>query len=118
MKKFMYYLRKIILFVGMLVLFSSITAALNLIGVSKVMSSVILLIFQLMLFFTLGFIHGKKTIQKAIFVGFRVSFILIIILLLLSVVFYNYSFKLSNIIFYVILCCTCVFGSIIGKNKK
>lgn len=118
MKKVLYYLKKVGIFIGILILFSAITSLLNLLGLSKNISSVITFIFQLLLFLVLGFIHGKKTNKKGFLQGIKVASILILLMWLLSILLYKYNFKISNLVYYVILSLASITGAIIGKNKK
>lgn len=118
MKKVLSYLKKIGIFLGILIIFNVLLSLLNLIGVSKAATSIMTFIFQIVLFFIFGFIHGKRTNQKGFLVGFKVALISIILMFLLSIIFYEYNFKISNLVFYLVLSLSSIFGAILGKNKK
>lgn len=118
MKKILSYIKNISIFLGIIVIFSLLMSTLNIIGVSKSITSIMIFIFQIALFFSYGFIYGKKTTQKGFLEGLKVALILILALILLSIIFYDYNFKISNLIFYLVLCLSSVFGAILGKNKK
>lgn len=118
MKKGITYIKKIALFLGIILIFSLILSLFNLIGLSKNASSIILFILQTLLFFIFGFINGKKTDKKGFIEGLKTALILIVIMFLLSIVLYDYSFKISNLIYYLILGLSSIFGAIFGKNKK
>ena len=59
---------------------------------------------------------GKRTNKKGIIEGVRLSFIIIALLMLLSVILS--SFKPQSIIYYIIIMVTTIFGSLIGVQKK
>ena len=63
-----------------------------------------------------GIMMGKRTNKKGIIEGARLSFIIITILMLLSVILS--SFKRQSLIYYLIIMVTTIFGSLIGVNKK
>lgn len=118
LKTFISYLKKIGIFLSIIIIFCIITSLLNLIGISKNITSIITLIFQVSLFFMYGFIHGKKTDKKGFIEGLKVGILLIIIIFLLSLILFDYDFKVSNLIYYLILGLVSIFGAIFGKNKK
>lgn len=118
MKKLITYTKKIALFLGILMLFCFLLSIFNLIGLSKNASSIILFVINILLFFICGFIHGKKTQKKGITEGLKISLILVSIMFLISIIFYNYAFKLSNLIYYIILGLATITGCVFGKNKK
>ena len=63
-----------------------------------------------------GIMMGKRANKKGIIEGVRLSFILIALLMLLSVILS--SFKPQSIIYYLIIMVTTIFGSLIGVQKK
>ena len=67
-------------------------------------------------FFISGFILGKKTINKGYLEGIKLSIITIIIMIILSIILH--SFKISNILYYLITSISIIFGSMIGITKK
>lgn len=118
MKLVLKYLKKIGLFVSIIMIFCLFLSLLNLIGLSKNVTSTILFIFQIILFSIFGYIHGKKTEKKGFLEGLKVSTILIITMFLLSIILFNYDFRISNLIYYLIIILSSVLGAIFGKNKK
>lgn len=69
-------------------------------------------------FFTGGFIMGKNSKQKGWLEGIKIGSIIIVILLLLNYIILKQSFDLKNIVFYLILLSSSIFGSMIGINKN
>lgn len=64
------------------------------------------------------FIIGKKTNKKAIIAGSIYYLIFFLIMLILSFLIFKSPFKISNLIYYVILYVFNILGAIIGKNNK
>jgi len=110
-KKYFIFISIIILFylfISLLYLFSNISY--------NVISSVIL-IFNLLFFLILGFMIAKNSKTKGIIIGLKTSSIIIIILLALTLLFKN-SFSVKNIIYYLLVILSTLFGSITSKNIK
>lgn len=118
MKKFITYIKKLSLFLGIILIFTLMLSLFNLIGLSKNVSSIILFVLQILLFFIFGFINGKKTDKKGFIEGLKTAAILIAIMFVLSIILYDYDFKISNLVYYLILGLSSIFGAIFGKNKK
>lgn len=118
MKKLIRYIKNISSFLGAILLFNLVLSLFNLMGLTKNTSSIILFILNILLFFVFGFINGTKTNKKGVLEGLKTAFFLITIMLLLSLILYDYNFKMSNLIYYLILGLSSIFGAIFGKNKK
>ena len=65
-----------------------------------------------------GYIIGIKSNKKGWLEGLKLSIISLIILLLFNYLGFNNKFEIKNILYYVILIVSCVFGSMIGISKK
>lgn len=65
-----------------------------------------------------GFIMGKSAKSKGWLEGLKLSLIIIGILLILNYVILKSSFEIRNLIFYLILMISGIFGSMIGINKN
>ena len=74
------------------------------------------MIFLVMAFLLGGVYMGKNSPNKGYLYGLRLSFIIVIILILFGVVFNNLNF--TRIIYYLVIIFTITFGSMIGINKK
>lgn len=88
----------------------------NLIG-SKVLS-VLEILTPLIALFVGGFVIGKKSKQKGWLEGLKLSGIFLVILVLFQYLGLHSSFSLKNVLFYVLLIVSTVFGSMIGINKS
>lgn len=65
-----------------------------------------------------GLAIGKQTKQKGYQSGLKLGLIFIFIILLFKIIFYSNTFKLSIILFYLILLLASTLGSMIGINIK
>ncbi len=79
--------------------------------VSKILICVISL-------FTGGFIIGKKATKKGWLEGLKLSTIFLILLVLFNYLGLRNTPQIKNVIYYLIMIASCIFGSIIGINKK
>lgn len=118
MKKLLYYVKKIVIFLGILFAFCLALSFFNMVGLSKKISTIMLFVINVMAFFICGYIHGKKTEKKGLVEGLKISLILIVIMFILSMILYDYEIKFSNFIYYIILSLSSITGAIFGKNKK
>ncbi len=87
----------------------------NLIG-SKTLS-VLEILTPLIALFIGGFSIGRKSKKKGWLEGLKLSGIFLVILILFQYLGLQSSFSLKNILFYVLIVASTVFGSMIGINK-
>ena len=81
-------------------------------------TSILFIIFMMILFLIIGYKYGKKADKKGYIEGLRIGFSLILVLLFINLIFYNSNFSLERVIYYIILILSSIFGSMIGINKK
>ena len=110
--------KKYLLFIGIFIIFNLIISLLYLLtNIPYSIISSILLIFYLISFAFLGFIITKNSHKKGIISGLIIGSITILILIILSLIFKcNFNFK--NILYYLLILLSTIFGSIISKNIK
>jgi len=65
-----------------------------------------------------GFIIGKNSQQKGWLEGLKLGIIVIILLFLVNLVILKQDWNGKNLIYYLILISSCIFGSMIGISKK
>lgn len=65
-----------------------------------------------------GFVIGKKSSKKGWLEGLKLSLIFLILLILFNYLGLGNTPQLKNLIYYLIIIVSCIFGSIIGINKK
>ena len=110
--------KKYFILTGILILFSLLINLLYLLtNIPYSVISSITLIFYLIFFIILGFIIAKNKKSKGIITGLKTSSIIIIILFILTLLF-KYNFSVKNIIYYLLVMLSTIFGSIISKNIK
>lgn len=118
MKKITKYLKNGLLFLAIVLLISLVCAILNTVGLNKIVTDIISLIFVIVLFFYKGFVVGKKTDKKGFIEGLKTGALYVLFLIIISKIFYRYDIKLSNFVYHMILILSSIFGAIFGKNKK
>ena len=110
--------KKFFIFTGIIIIFNLLISLLYLLtNISYNFISTFTLIFNLIFFIILGFIIAKKSKSKGIITGLKTSSIIVIILLLLTLIL-RYEFSVKNIIYYLLVMLSTIFGSIISKNIK
>ncbi len=65
-----------------------------------------------------GFIVGMSSNQKGWLEGLKLSLIIIVILMLFNYLGLGNKFAIKNLIYYLILMISAIFGSMVGINKK
>lgn len=65
-----------------------------------------------------GMYLGKNSNKKGYLEGLKIGLFMIIFLFCMSYFGFNKSFSISNLIFYIIILVSSIFGSVIGINKK
>lgn len=95
-----------------------ITSLLNLIGVNQGITSIILLILNIIIFFIMTFNYGKISSNKGFLSGLLMGLIYIILMFLINGLLFKFYLKISTIIYYLILLIVSMIGGSIGINKK
>ena len=65
-----------------------------------------------------GFIMGKNSKQKGWLEGLKLGLITLAILLLVNYVILNQNLDIRNLVYYLILLSSTIFGSMVGINKR
>lgn len=65
-----------------------------------------------------GFLIGRVSKQKGWLEGLKLALIFIIFIILFNYLGLRNHLELKNLIYYLILTITCIFGSMIGISKK
>ena len=84
--------------------------------ISNNLVNYIKMFFSITIYFIGGLYIGKKSNNKGYINGLKLSLIIVIISLLLSIIFNN--IKVTMIIYYILTTICITFGSMIGINKK
>ena len=117
-KKILVYTKILGIFILLEVLFSFVMGLFNLLGMNSSLSKIILLIVNLIIFFIFGFTKGKITNKKGFIEGALTGLILILILFIISLIFFHSNISWATLIYYLALIFISMIGSTIGKNKK
>lgn len=118
MNKVLNYLKFVSIFIIIELMLTFITSLLNLLGVNSGITTIILLILNVILFFILNFFNAKKIRKRGFLEGIILGSIFIVIMILIKFILFDNTFKISTFIYYLILFITSVFGGMFGVNKK
>lgn len=112
------YLKLIVIFLIFELFISFISSLLNLIGLNTGITTITVFIFNILLFFILGYKNSKLYLKKGYLEGILLGFILIIVMFLLKIILFDSNFQTSTFIYYAILLIITTLGGMIGINKK
>lgn len=118
LNKLINYLKFTSVFLILELLLTFITSLLNLLGLNSGITTIILFIANIILFFTLNFINAHKCQKKGLIEGLILSVIFLFLMFLIKIVMFNGKFFISTFIYYLILIITGIFGGLVGVNKK
>ncbi len=109
-------LLSILITILVLTLLTTIFNYFNLIG-PKIMA-ILKIIIPVLAFVIGGFIIGKRSPSKGWLAGLKLGLMFLIILILFNILGLNHKFKIADLIYYLILLGSTMFGSMIGINKR
>ena len=118
MKKILNYMKFISIFLIVELMITFIISLLNLMGVNAGLTTIILLICNVLFFFILNYFNAHINKKKGFLEGIILGLILIFLMILIKIIFFNNSFKITTVIYYLILLITSIFGGMFGVNKK
>ena len=118
MNKLINYLKYVSIFLIIELMITFIMSLLNLLGVNSGITTIILLICNLILFFILNYFNAFKLKKKGFLEGIILGLIFILLMLLIKVLLFNSGFGISTFIYYSILFITSILGGMFGVNKK
>lgn len=95
-----------------------VVSLMNLMGISPSITSLIIFILNVLLFITIGFLHGKITNKKGYITGFLTGGFLSFLMFLINIIFFKGDFNFNLIFYYFILISASTLGSMVGKAKK
>lgn len=76
------------------------------------------IIIVLVSIFVGGFIVGKNSKEKGWLEGIKLGLIILFILIIINYLILKQAFEIRNLIYYLILVSSCIFGSMIGISKS
>ncbi len=118
LNKLINYLKFIAIFLILELLFTFVVSLLNLLGLNSGITTIIIFILNILLFFILSLINASKVKKKGFLEGIILGLIFIILMILIKIILFDNTFNLSTFIYYLILLLTSLFGGMIGVNKK
>ena len=118
LKKLINYLKFSAIFIIFELMITFLTSLLNLFGVNSGITTIILLISNIILFFVLSFCNAFKMQKKGFLEGIILGLIFIGLMILIKVILFSFSFRLSTLIYYSIIFISAVLGGMFGVNKK
>ena len=118
LKKLINYLKFSAIFIIFELMITFLTSLLNLFGVNSGITTIILLISNIILFFILSFCNAFKMQKKGFLEGIILGLIFIGLMIIIKVILFSFSFKLSTLIYYSIIFISAVLGGMFGVNKK
>lgn len=101
-----------------LVLLVFICSLLNLIGVNSSITNLMIFLFNVAAFLFFGIKAGSKASSKGYIAGLKISGLFLLLLFIINLFTLDKIFKLSTIIYYLILLLVGTFGGMLGINKK
>lgn len=99
-----------------LTLFITFLNYFNIIGKKTV--TILEIISPILTLFIGGFVIGKESNQKGWLEGLKLALIFIILIVLFNYLGLRNHLEIKNLIYYLILTITCMFGGMIGINKN
>ena len=118
MKNIIKYLKLSGIFLGIILFISFLFGLLNLVGVSTKITGILNVVVMMIIFLVFGIIEGVNAPKKGFVAGFKIGLIFIIMSVLVNLIFFGNIFKLSGLIYYLILILISILGSMIGINRK
>ncbi len=118
MNKLINYAKFIAIFLILELLFTFFVSLLNLLGLNSGITTIIIFILNIILFFILSFINASKIKKKGYLEGIIIGLIFIILMVLIKIILFDNTFSISTFIYYLILLLTSLFGGMTGVNKK
>jgi len=106
------------IFILLEILISFIIGLFNLLGFNSSLSKIILLLVNIVIFFVYGIQKGKVTNKKGILEGLLTGGIMIMLLFIITLIFFHTSLSLATLLYYLALLFVTIVGSTVGKNKK
>ena len=118
MIKFINYAKFVGIFLIVELLITFLTSLLNLFGLNSGITSIILLIFNIIIFFSLSLYNAFKVHKNGLIEGAILGGIFIVLMLLIKLALFSGSLKISTFIYYILLLFSSILGGMVGVNKK
>lgn len=80
--------------------------------------NVITFLYMILVFFLFGLKAGKSAENRGFLAGLKIGSLLLLVLILFNLIFYQTGFQIIRIIYYIVLLFASVAGATIGINRK
>ena len=118
MKRLINYTKLTSIFLIIELLITFITSFFNLLGLNSGITTIILFIFNIILFFVLSFINAHKIGKKGLLEGLFIGLLFILLMFIIKIILFDNKLYISTMIYYIILIVTSLLGGMVGVNKK
>ena len=118
MNKLINYLKYVGIFLIVELALTFITSLLNLLGLNSGITSIILFVSNIILFFVLSFFNAFKKQRKGLIEGLIIGTIFIVLMFLIKIILFNGVLGIPTLIYYLILFVTSILAGMFGVNKK
>ena len=118
MNKLINYAKFIGIFLIIELMITFISSLLNLIGLNSGITTIILLISNLIIFFILSYHNAYKLQKKGYLEGLILGLIVIFFMFIIKLILFENNVYISTIIYYIILLLSSLLGGMMGVNKK
>ena len=118
MKKFIKKHQNKILVIGIYLLLIILTSFLNILFLPANLARYFIFITNIVLLFIISFKNGKKKDNKGYKTGLKIGIIAVLIFNIINLLFIRNPYCISRVLYYIIIILVCMFGSVLGINKK
>lgn len=118
MRKLINYLKFVSIFLIIELMITFIISLLNLIEINSGITTIIMFVCNLILFFILNFFNAFKLKKKGFLEGILLGLIFIFLMFLIKLILFDNNITISTAIYYLILFVTSIAGGMFGVNKK
>lgn len=119
MKQLKHYGRLFLIFVISMILYAFLLGVINFFKAFEgSITSILLFLYMIIITFYMGYTSGKLAEKNGYLEGLKVGGILILLLILFNIIFFQSPFSLTRVFYYLILLAVSVASSVLGINKK
>lgn len=118
MIKIFNYLKYIGIFFTIELFVTFIISLFNLMGIQSGITSLILFVFNIVIFFVLNFKNAQQKEKNGYIEGLILGLLFIIMMILIKSFLLNTNYNIATLIYYSMLLICAILGGILGINKK
>ncbi len=119
MKNLQKYGKTILIFLGILLVFSLLLTLFNMTHVLFTKGTdTLIFIGMILILFLIGFSWGRHAEKKGYLEGLKIGCSIILLLIFINLIFWRTGFSIERMIYYIVLILSSTLGSMLGINKK